>query len=272
MSSIIVNNRQYLFGRKTYIMGILNVTPDSFSDGGAYDQVDKALAQGLNMESLGADFLDVGGESTRPTSEPVALNEELARVLPILERLKDKITIPISIDTYKSEVAAKCIELGAGMINDVWGFQKDLNMADVAAQYKVPAVLMHNQLGSSYDQDMIESMKAYFNKSIEWAIKAGVDPKQLILDPGIGFGKTHEQNVLVMRRLSEFKSFGMPLLLGTSRKSLIHYILNLPPKERVNGTIATTVMAVANGYDFVRVHDIRENREAAQVADVIYRR
>ncbi len=271
MKSLTIDTQVFPLGQRTYIMGILNVTPDSFSDGGKFDAVEGAVLHGLQMQNLGADIIDIGGESTRPTAEPVTIEEELRRVLPVVRALKKQSRLPLSIDTYKADVAAQAIACGASLINDVWGFQKDLNMAHVAAQYKVPAILMHNQMGTDYEGDIIEAMKHYFSRSIELAISAGVSYDRLILDPGIGFGKTFEQNIHVMRNLKAFKSFGLPLVLGTSRKSIINGILNVPPSERVNGTVATTVMAVECGYDMVRVHDIKENLEAAKVADVIYR-
>lgn len=271
MKTLRVGSQEYILGDKTYIMGILNVTPDSFSDGGKFNHIQVALDHSLAMVAQGADMIDVGGESTRPSAEPVSLDEELHRVLPVVEKLSKCLQISLSIDTYKSQVAAACLEKGASFINDVWGFQKDPVMADVAAQFNVPAILMHNQIGHLYNEDIMDAMKRYFQVSLNIAARAGVADNQLILDPGIGFGKSFEQNVEVMRRLAELKTFGLPLLLGTSRKSLINGILHVPPLERVNGTLATTVMAVAAGYDIVRVHDVKENFEAAKVADAIYR-
>lgn len=271
MRAMTIGGKRYPLGQKTYIMGILNVTPDSFSDGGHYNATEGAISHALNMQSEGADLIDIGGESTRPNSDPVSLAEELGRVLPILKAVRDKVALPISIDTYKAEVAHQSLAMGAAMINDIWGFQKDPEMAAVVAQYCVPAVLMHNQVGTHYERDIIDAMKAFFHTSIELALKNGVKDEHILLDPGIGFGKTYEQNILVLRRLKELKCLGYPLLLGTSRKSVLNRILNVPPKERVYGTIATTVLAAECGCDFVRVHDVRQNLEAARVADAIYR-
>ncbi len=260
------------FGEKTYIMGILNVTPDSFSDGGEFTNIEIALRHANEMIKQGADIIDVGGESTRPGSEEVGEEEELKRVLPVIEELVKKTSIPISVDTYKASIADKVLKAGAHMINDVWGLQRDKNMAKIIARYDVPVVMMHNQEKDVYDDDIMECIKDFFKKSIKIAKDAGIKDENIILDPGIGFGKNPEQNMHVMKRLGELKDLGYPILLGTSRKSMIGKILDLPPKERIEGTIATTVMGIMQGIDIVRVHDIKENLRAAKVTDAIYRK
>ncbi|WP_244272695.1 dihydropteroate synthase [Natronincola peptidivorans] len=259
------------FGKRTYIMGILNVTPDSFSDGGSYIDIEKAVAHGKQMVEDGADIIDIGGESTRPGAAEVTAEIEMSRVLPVVERLVKEIKIPISVDTYKAEVAEKVLDAGAHMINDVWGLQRDPNLAAVIAKYDVPIVMMHNQIGTEYHKDIIETIKDFLEKSIDIALKAGINEDKIILDPGIGFGKNPEQNMKVMARLSELNTLGYPLLLGTSRKSMIGKILDLPPEERVEGTLATSVMGIIQGVDVLRVHDIVENLRTAKVTDAIVR-
>lgn len=258
--------------KKTYVMGILNVTPDSFSDGGEFTLLENAVFQAQKMVNEGADFIDVGGESTRPGHDSVCAEEEMNRVIPVIKALKDRIEIPISIDTYKASVAAAAIEAGASMINDVWGFQKDPLMPSVAAKYKVPVVLMHNQDGTVYDGDIIDAMKLFFKKSIDLALRAGVTKSQIILDPGIGFGKTPAQNIEVMGRLHELIEMGYPVLLGTSRKSMIGYILDLPPKERLEGTLATNVLGATQGVSIIRVHDVEAHVRALKVTDAIMKK
>jgi dihydropteroate synthase len=270
--SIKFEDFKFELGKKTYIMGILNVTPDSFSDGGEHDTLETAVEHGIRMGELGADIIDIGGESTRPGSDEVVELEEMKRVIPVIERLSRIIDIPISIDTYKAAVARKAIESGASIINDVWGMQRDPEMATVAAEFDVPVIAMHNQITRDYDKDIIESMEDFFNETVERAKKAGMDLNYLILDPGIGFGKTTDQNIEVMSRLEEICDIGYPVLLGTSRKSMIGNILDLPVDQRVEGTIATSVIGVQAGVDFIRVHDITENIRAVKVADAIYRR
>ncbi|KGG80041.1 dihydropteroate synthase [Caloranaerobacter azorensis H53214] len=260
------------FGKRTYIMGILNVTPDSFSDGGEYLDVDKAVEHAKEMVREGADIIDVGAESTRPGAKEVSEEEELKRLILVVKRLVKEIDIPISVDTYKSRVAEEVLKLGCHIINDVWGLQRDKNMAKVVAKYDVPVIIMHNQIGTEYKKDIMESIKDFLKESIKLAKEAGVKEKNIILDPGIGFGKTPKQNMEVMRRLSELTELGYPILLGTSRKSMIGKILDLPPKERVEGTIATTVMGIMQGVDIVRVHDVKENLRAAKVTDAIFRK
>ena len=258
------------YGKKTYIMGILNVTPDSFSDGGDYTNIDIAVNHAKEMIELGADMIDLGGESTRPGHKFVSAEEEISRIVPVIKRLKEEINVPISIDTYKSEVAEEALKLGVDMVNDVWGLTYDGKMADV---YDGEVCIMHNQEGTDYDKDIMEAIKEFLQNSIDMALKAGVKKEKIVLDPGIGFGKTYEQNIEVLERLGELRDLGYPVLLGTSRKSVLGKILeNSTPKERVNATVATTVLGVRDGVDIVRVHDVKENKEAAMVADAIYRR
>ena len=261
------------YNKRTYIMGILNVTPDSFSDGGKFNSVDEALKYAIKMVEEGSDIIDLGGESTRPAHKFVSAEEEISRIVPVIKRLKEEINVPISIDTYKSEVAEEALKLGVDMVNDVWGLTYDGKMADVVAKYDGEVCIMHNQEGTDYDKDIMEAIKEFLQKSIDMALKAGVKKEKIVLDPGIGFGKTYEQNIEVLERLGELRDLGYPVLLGTSRKSVLGKILeNSTPKERVNATVATTVLGVKDGVDIVRVHDVKENKEAAMVADAIYRR
>ncbi|KKY02984.1 MULTISPECIES: dihydropteroate synthase [Paraclostridium] len=260
------------YGKKTYIMGILNVTPDSFSDGGSYTSIEKALNHAKEMIDSGADIIDLGGESTRPGHQIVDAEEELRRVLPVVKELKKQLNVKVSVDTYKAIVAKETLKLGADMINDVWGLRKDPNMASVIAKHDAHVCIMHNQDGTDYDKDIMESIKEFLIESIKIAKSAGIDDRKIVLDPGIGFGKTLEQNIEVMARLDELKDLGYPILLGTSRKSMIGKILDLEPKDRVEGTIATTVLGIKSGVDIVRVHDVLENIRAIKVADAICRR
>jgi dihydropteroate synthase len=258
-------------GKKTYIMGILNVTPDSFSDGGNYIDIDKAVEHAKKMVAAGADIIDIGGESTRPGHTIISETEEIKRLLPVIERLTNEINVPISVDTYKANVAEMALERGAHLINDIWGLQKDQKLAQVVAKFNVPVIIMHNQDGTDYYGDIIEAMCLFFQKSIKIALNAGIDSDNLILDPGIGFGKTTKHNLIVMSRLGELNDLGYPLLLGTSRKSLIGKTLDLPTTERLEGTLATTTMGIIQGVDIVRVHDVLENYRVAKLTDMIVR-
>lgn len=260
-------------GKKTYVMGILNVTPDSFSDGGDHNTVKLAIEHALEMIKEGVDIIDVGGESTRPGSAEVTLEDELQRVIPVIKALKEDygIQVPISIDTYKAEVARQAILAGADLLNDVWGFQREPEMANVAAEFGVPAIVMHNQEGTVYESDIMAQMLSFFEKTIEIAKAAGMDISQLVIDPGIGFGKNFAQNLEVMGRLSELSVLKLPMLLGTSRKSTIGQILDLPPKERVEGTIATNILGALQGADIIRVHDVKAHVRALKVSDAITR-
>ncbi len=260
------------YGKRTYIMGILNVTPDSFSDGGNFNNIDAAIKHAREMIEDGVDIIDIGGESTRPGHKYVEADEEIQRVTPVIKELKKEINVPISIDTYKSKVAEEALKLGVEMINDVWGLKRDKDMAKVVAKYDAHVCIMHNQDGTDYNEDIMESIKKSLNESISIALKAGVKKDKIVLDPGIGFGKTFEQNLEVLKRLDELNDLGYPILLGTSRKSVIGNVLNVEPKERLEGTIATTVLGIRDGVDIVRVHDVKENLKAAKMADAIYRR
>ncbi|MGM0501714.1 MAG: dihydropteroate synthase [Bacillota bacterium] len=259
------------FGNRSYIMGILNVTPDSFSDGGEYYDVEKAVKRAQEMVAQGADIIDIGGESTRPGAQKVTPQEEIDRIKPVIEAVVKNIEVPISVDTYKPEVAQAMLEAGVDMINDVRGLQWDPKMAEVVAQYDVPIVIMHNGRGNDSNKDIIAAIKTFLRESIREAKKAGVKEKNIILDPGIGFGISQFENREIMRRLDEIKRLGYPLLLGTSRKSMLGEILDVPPQERVEGTVATTVMGIMQGVDIFRVHDVAENLQAAKVTDVIWR-
>lgn len=253
---------------KTLVMGILNVTPDSFSDGGKYNNISLAIEKALKLVDEGADIIDIGGESTRPDHRPVSLDEELKRVIPIVERLAKEITVPISIDTYKAEVARQAINAGAKIINDVWGFKKDPNIAKVAAELNVPIILMHNREEANYSSlmdDIIEDLR----ESIKIALDAGVEPTNIILDPGIGFAKTYEDNLIVMNNLEDIVSLGYPVLLGTSRKSLIGKTLDLPVEERIEGTAATVALGITKGCRIIRVHDVKEMKRVAKMMDAM---
>ncbi|TYR78225.1 dihydropteroate synthase [Priestia megaterium] len=256
------------YSTKTLIMGILNVTPDSFSDGGSYNQIEKALHHAKQMVVDGADIIDIGGESTRPGGEKVELEEELRRTIPIVKELAHHINVPLSIDTYKAEVAKQAIEAGAHIINDVWGAKADPKMAQVAAHYGVPIILMHNRDNRNY-QSLIPDMISDLYESIQIVKQAGVQDEQIILDPGIGFAKTFEQNIEVIQNLEKFSTLGYPVLLGTSRKSTIGRVLDLPPKERMEGTAATVGMGISKGIHITRVHDVKEIARFTKMMDVL---
>ncbi|AEH46152.1 dihydropteroate synthase [Parageobacillus thermoglucosidasius] len=241
--------------KKTMVMGIVNVTPDSFSDGGRFYDLDRAVEHAKQLVADGADIIDIGGESTRPGAEKVSLEEELRRVIPVVKAVAQEINVPISIDTYKAEVAKQAIEAGAHIINDVWGAKADEKMAEVAAFYDVPIILMHNRHDLQY-RDLISDMISDLMESVAIVKRAGVKDENIILDPGIGFAKTLEHNLEIMRRLDEFAKLGYPLLLGTSRKRFIGHVLDLPVDERVEGTGATVCLGIAKGAHIVRVHDV----------------
>ncbi len=258
------------WGSRTYVMGIVNLTPDSFSgDGLAYD-ADAALEQALRFQTEGADIIDVGGESTRPGHTPVDADEEMRRVLPVVRLLASRLHVPISVDTHKHEVAREAVAAGASMINDVWGLKRDPALAELASREGVPIVLMHNQSGTAY-ADLLPDVIASLRASMDTALGAGVPPQNIILDPGVGFGKTAEHNLELLRRLSELTSLGRPLLVGTSRKSTIGLVLDLPVEERLEGTAATVALAIANGADVVRVHDVKEMARVARMSDAVVR-
>lgn len=258
-------------GERTLIMGILNVTPDSFSDGGQFNDLERALAHARQMVAEGADIIDIGAESTRPGHEPVNEEEELRRLLPVLEALVQELKVPVSIDTYKSKVARAALETGAQIINDIWGFKKDPRLPEVVAGYPgVPVIIMHNQEGTAY-RDLLGDLLKSLRESIKIAEDAGINDEQIVVDPGIGFGKDLEQNLEVMRRLEELKVLGLPVLLGTSRKSMIGKTLDLPVEQRVEGTAATVALGIAKGVELVRVHDVREMTRVARMTDAMVR-
>ena len=266
-----IGNREFDVKNKTYIMGILNVTPDSFSDGGSFCNVDSALKHAEDMIKKGAHILDIGGESTRPGYTQISDEEEIERVVPIITAIKANFDIPVSVDTYKSKVAEAAILAGADLINDIWGLKYDEAMAEVIAKHQVACCLMHNRTNAIY-QDFMEDIMADLKESVAIAGRAGIASDKIILDPGVGFAKSYEQNLEVIRRVGEFGALGYPILLGTSRKSVIGLTLDLPVEERLEGTLATTVMAVAKGCAFVRVHDVLENARAIRMAEAVLKR
>lgn len=257
-------------GRRTVIMGILNVTPDSFSDGGRYSDLGQAIARAEEMVAEGAHIIDVGGESTRPGSAAVTPDEEMRRVLPVIEALSARIKVPVSVDTYRSSTARLALKAGASIINDVWGLQKDPEMAAVASEFGAPVVVMHNQREAKYIS-LMDEIIAFLRRSVDLAVSAGLPEEQVLIDPGIGFGKTAQHNLEVLERLGELKVLGRPILLGTSRKSTIGKVLDLPPDQRLEGTAATVAIGIAFGADIIRVHDIREMSRVARMADSIVR-
>ena len=265
-------NKQLELGKKTVIMGILNVTTDSFSDGGDYTDVEQAFLHAKQMVDEGADIIDVGGMSTRPGHEEISIELEIQRVVPIIKKIANELDTIISIDTYRWEVAKEALKAGAHIINDIWGLQKDNGeMAKLAFKYDVCVIAMHNQNGTEYKKDIMETEKDFFKKTFEIAKENHIDKNKIIIDPGIGFGKTAEQNLEVLKRMDELKGIA-PILLGTSRKGFLGKILNKKiPKERVIGTVATTVLGIQKGIDIVRVHDVKENFEAILVTDSILR-
>ena len=263
-----IGNKEFVMGERTYVMGILNVTPDSFSDGGRYNEIELALKHTEELINQGADIIDVGGESTRPNFEVVSVEEEIARVVPIIKAIKENFDIIVSIDTYKAKTAEAAINAGADIINDVWGFKKDGEMANVAAKYGVPCILMHNRFQARYE-NLMRDVVLDLVESVDIALEAGVKRENIILDPGIGFAKTYEENLIVMNNLEKIKAIGFPILLGTSRKSMIGLTLDLPVNERVEGTVATTVIGIMKGCEFIRVHDVLENKRACIMTDKI---
>ncbi len=258
MDSVIIGGRQFILDGSCYIMGILNITPDSFSDGGRYDTLDGALRRAEEMVREGADIIDIGGESTRPGCVKVSPEEELERVIPVIERIKGELDVPVSIDTYKSSVAREAIKAGADMINDIWGFRGDEEMAVLAAESEAACVLMDNRR-EPVKGEIMKAMKETLGESIRRGRQAGVKDDKMILDPGIGFGKTYEQNLTAINRLGELRDMGFPVLLAASRKSVIGNTLNLPADKRLEGTLAVTAAGVAGGAAFLRVHDVKEN-------------
>ena len=280
------NNDIFDFGSKTYIMGVLNVTPDSFSDGGKFFSVDDAINQAIRMEKEGADIIDIGGESTRPGSEPIPVEEEIKRVIPVIEELVTKIKIPISIDTYKSQVAQKSLDLGVAMVNDITALRGDKKLAAIVADYDAPICLMHMkgepknmQVNPTYD-DVVKEIHDFLKERANYAITSGIKKENIIVDPGLGFGKRTgngiEDNSEIIHRLSELKDLGYPILIGASRKTFISNMCGckcpLPVTERLEGSLAAASTAVMNGADIVRVHDVKETRQSLDLVDKIVRK
>ncbi len=268
-------NYSFDLSKKTLVMGVLNVTPDSFSDGGKFLKPGDAVAQAVQMAEDGADIIDIGGESTKPGAVAVPAAEELRRVIPVIRKIVKKINLPVSIDTYKSEVAEAALSEGASIVNDISGFRFDRKIAKIAARYKAGAVLMHI-LGTPRDmqskpayRNIIKEISVYLKESAGISLRAGVKKESILLDPGIGFGKTIEHNLLLIKKLGEIKRLGYPVLMGPSRKSFIGKILNLPAGERLEGTLAAVCACVLNGASVVRVHDVKETARAVRIIDAI---
>ncbi len=271
MSFMKIGCKEFNFGSCTYIMGILNVTPDSFFDGGSHETVDFAVSFARQMVCEGVDIIDVGGESSRPGHLAVSLEEELERVIPVITAVHAAFPeVPISVDTAKAVVAEAAVKAGASMLNDIWGFRGDSEMARVAAKYDVTCCLMHNRQETVYEDLMAEVCNDLM-ASVQVALAAGVQHERIVLDPGIGFGKTKDQNIEVLRQLEKIKALGFPVLLGTSRKSFIGLTLNLPVEERLEGTLTTTALGIGKGVDIVRVHDVKENVRVCRMADALVR-
>lgn len=270
MTEMKIGNREFQTEGHTYVMGILNVTPDSFSDGGKWNDRDRALKHVEEMLEQGADMIDIGGESTRRGYTLLADDEEIARVVPMIEAVKANFNVPISLDTYKSKVAEAGIKAGADLINDIWGLKYDDKIASVIANSGLPCCLMHNRKNQDYG-DFMQDVAADLADSVHLAELAGIEDSKIILDPGVGFAKSYEQNLEVINSLEELHVLGYPLLLGCSRKSVIGLTLNLPADQRVEGTLVTTVLAVMKGCMFVRVHDVGENVRAIKMTEAIVR-
>ena len=274
-------NTEFRWGERTYVMGIINLSPDSFS-GDGITGIEAAVTQARRFVSDGADILDIGGESTRPGSAPVTIHDEIKRVVPVIERLVSEVSAPLSIDTYKSEVARQALEAGATMINDQWGLKQDQRLAELAAKWGVPIVLMSNQRDkggydvgvqrdTAYYEDVMVEVISSLQKSLELALKLGVPRENVILDPGIGFGKTWQQELAIIRRLEEMKELDRPILIGPSRKSFIKMVLDLPVDERLEGTAAAVAIGIAKGADIVRVHDVQQMVRVCRMSDAIVR-
>lgn len=269
MSQLIkLGGKSYNLNQQTLVMGILNVTPDSFSDGGKYNDQKRAVEHAATMQQDGADIIDIGGESTRPNHTPVSVKEELERIIPSIQAVQKQVDIPISVDTFKAETADEAVKAGAHMINDVWGAKKDPEIADVAAEHNVPIILMHNRDNQDY-HDIMEDIKTDLAESIDIAKKAGVKDEQIILDPGVGFAKSMDENLLVLRRLDELQTMGYPILLGTSRKRVIDYVLHLPVDQRMEGTGATVCLGIERGAGIVRVHDVKGIARMTKMMDAM---
>ncbi|WP_017470305.1 dihydropteroate synthase [Amphibacillus jilinensis] len=258
--------------KKTAIMGILNVTPDSFSDGGQFNDIDRAVKQAEKMVLEGADIIDIGGESTRPGYTPVSEDEEIERVIPIIKKVREVVSVPISIDTFKAKTARYALEAGADIINDIWGAKFEPEIASVAAEYQAPIILMQNRKHPVYHYNLIDEVKADLTESIDLVLNKGVKKQQIIIDPGVGFAKNVEQNLEIIQNLDALKSLGYPILLGASRKSLIGHLLDLPTNERDEATAATTSYGIVNGADMVRVHNVKMNARVAKMTDLLVKK
>jgi dihydropteroate synthase len=273
-SEIVCGKYVVPLGRKTLIMGILNTTPDSFADGGQFNAKDKAIERCLSLAADSADIIDIGGESTRPGSLPVPVNEEIERTIPVIQEASKRLTIPISIDTQKSAVAKAALNAGASLINDISAFS-DPEMVEVAAEYNIPIILMHmkgtpvTMQKAPHYNDVINEIKSFLAERIEYAIKNGIDKSKIIIDPGIGFGKTLEHNLAILQHLDDFLEFGLPILIGPSRKSFIGMITGAAVNDRIFGTAAAVTASILKGVNIIRVHDVKEMREAASVADAM---
>ncbi len=265
---MVIGNKKFDTKEHTYVMGILNVTPDSFSDGGKYAPIDLARKHAEAMAKDGASIIDVGGESTRPGYEKISAAEEIERVVPVIEALKKEIELPISVDTYKSEVAKASIKAGADMVNDIWGLKADGDMARIVAEHKVSCCLMHNRENTEY-KNFVSDLLKELRESLDLALKAGITDDRIMIDPGIGFGKNQEQNLMALKHMSRLQQLGYPVLLGCSKKSVIGNVLDLPVEERLEGTLATTALAVQAGCGFVRVHDVKGNVRVVQMMEAI---
>lgn len=268
LQSMLIGNKDFPIGNKTYIMGILNVTPDSFSDGGRHNTLEQAIEHAGRMIEEGADIIDIGGESTRPNYTLISEEEEIERVVPVIEAIHNAFDIPISIDTYKSKVADAACQAGASLINDIWGLKYDPFMAAIAKAQDAAVCIMHNRKAIDY-QDFWTDFKQDLQESMEIALKAGIAADKIMIDPGVGFAKTLEMNLTIMKHLERLQEYGYPVLLGTSRKSMIGLTLNEPVENRLEGTIATSVMAVMKGCSFIRVHDVKENLRAIRMTEAI---
>ena len=266
----VAHGEPLVWGQRTYVMGIINVTPDSFSGDGLGADIPTIVDQALRFEKEGADFLDVGAESTRPGFQPVSADEELRRLIPALEAIAAQVDLPISVDTYKAQVARRAVAAGAVIINDIWGLKADPELAQVAAEAGTPLIIMHNQETRQY-RDLLPDIFASLQHSVALALDTGVPEQNIILDPGIGFGKTPDHNLELLKRLEEFKALGYPLLVGTSRKSTIGLVLGLPVDQRVEGTAATVALSIAGGADIIRVHDVKEMMRVCRMSDAIVR-
>ncbi len=266
----VANGEKLAWGARTYVMGIINVTPDSFSGDGLGSDVAAAMDLALRFQDEGADMLDIGAESTRPGHKKVSLDEELQRLIPALEAVADRVKVPISVDTYKAGVARRAVDAGAVIINDIWGLKAEPELAQVAAATGAGLVLMHNQQGTEY-RDLLPEVISSLQRSVATAFEAGVPKENIIIDPGIGFGKTPDHNLAVLAGLDQLKSIGCPMLVGTSRKSTLGLLLDLPPGQRVEATAATVSLAIAGGADIVRVHDVREMVRVCRVTDAVVR-